>query len=360
MSVTPSAALFYPYTDIRDEAWLRSAILFWDSLRTIVPYQSRSPYSNALTSVLHDEGILQPLHVSPDDDEVEALTDAVLEYLTDPASVDIFPDRTEHDAFAGELFEIHPAKLPYIIQGHFRSALNDKSRMRVPRAFANFYMTLLATKLADRLGLSLVTDLSAADHLAVSVQRDKRSRTDHRLGRPNRHRRAHEHLGLRTAFPIEAGPGLLVDLVLQGIKLPPDIDIRQIIKFKSDHADELSVFRREMTRLASEIPAGLPVEALRQKVHDQYVGQILPALNSLRKSLQAQRWDSALNGLLKVSFFSVGSGSAAVLAGIPGPVALIAGAGISAAATAVMLRNQQQQAKRNSPYAYLLALNKRW
>jgi hypothetical protein len=30
-------ALYYPWIDIRDESWLKSAALYWETIRTIVP-----------------------------------------------------------------------------------------------------------------------------------------------------------------------------------------------------------------------------------------------------------------------------------------------------------------------------------
>ena len=45
-------ALYYPHIDIDDPTWLRSAILFWDSLQTIVPRSVGNPYRNKDTELL--------------------------------------------------------------------------------------------------------------------------------------------------------------------------------------------------------------------------------------------------------------------------------------------------------------------
>ena len=31
------AALYYPFIDIQNEKWLKTALLYWDEIRTIVP-----------------------------------------------------------------------------------------------------------------------------------------------------------------------------------------------------------------------------------------------------------------------------------------------------------------------------------
>jgi len=83
-------------------------------------------------------------------------------------------------------------------------------------------------------------------------------------------------------------------------------------------------------------------------------------MRSLRESLKAQSWETGLNGLLKISFFSAGPTSAAIFAGIPSSAALIAGVGISLTASAVLVANQHRQAKINSPYSYLLSMEQQW
>jgi hypothetical protein len=55
------SALYYPYIDIHDPLWLRSAVLFWDEIKTIAPRAVSTPYQNEETRVLWQEGFLEPL-----------------------------------------------------------------------------------------------------------------------------------------------------------------------------------------------------------------------------------------------------------------------------------------------------------
>lgn len=361
-----SSALYYPYIEIKDERWLRSAALFWDAIRTIVPVSHHDPYSNDFARGLCDEGVLEPIRVSSDMEEVEELTEKVLDFLTDPASAGVMfetdknPTRRIHpEKMAHELrglFRIHPEKLPYIIRSELERGLNDDGWFHVAPGFANFYMTLLASQLSQRLGLGLVTESSAADQLAIAVRKGKPlgASSNPRIGRH------FEAFGPRRCLPKDVAPGLLIDLVVQGVSLPEQISVKEIIKFKRDHKDELAVFRREVARLTTDIPKDVPVEALRQAVSDQYQANVLPAMRSLRESLKAQSWDAGFNGLLKVSFFSAAPTSAAILAGIPSSVALLAGAGISLTASAVLLANQRRRVRIESPYSYLLSMERQW
>jgi len=371
MPIPFSSALYYPYIDVKNDRWLRSAVLFWDSIRTIVPESYRDPYSSVVARELNDEGILEPVRVSSDMEEIESLTDTVLDFLTDPASACVMfsteshPSKRIHPKKMSfelrHLMDIHPEKLPYEIRSQLDRAFNEEGWYRVDPGFANFYMTLLASQLANRVGLGLITESSTADQLAIAVHKGKPLGSNN-ADTPNRRRfgRHFQAFGPHRELPREVAPGLLIDLIVQSIELPPNLPVKDLLKFKNDHREELALFRREISKLSTDIPNDISVEALRQAVHDQYEAQVLPAMKSLRHSLQAQGWDAALNGFLKVSFFTAAPTSAAIFAGLPSSVALLAGVGVSLTASAVLLANQQRRTTLDSPYSYLLSLERQW
>ncbi len=55
------SALYYPHIDIADPKWLRSAVLFWDEIKTIAPRAIKNPYQGKDTKILWQEGFLEPL-----------------------------------------------------------------------------------------------------------------------------------------------------------------------------------------------------------------------------------------------------------------------------------------------------------
>jgi len=368
MAVVASSALYYPYIDVRSERWLRSAILFWDEIRTIVPDSIREPYSSDTARALADSGVLVPVKVASGMQEIEDLTDSVLDYLTDPAAAPLLlgqegrnPLQPEKlSPFLENLVRVHPEKLPYMLNGYFHSSLQQDGFYSVPKSFADFYMTLLATKLAGRLGLSLVTESTNADKLAIAVRQGRPfGTTDPEF--PQRRRHGYfDAFGHRRRLPGQVFPALLLDITVQNIEIPREIPISELLKFKTSHREELATFRREITRLASEVPPDSSVEAASQALQDQYKNNVLPAIKSLRTSLKAQGWDACLNGFLKASFFTAAPTSAAILAGMPSSLALVAGVGVSVTASAVMLASQRERAKLDSPYSYLLAIEKKF
>lgn len=368
MPVAASSALYYPYIDVQNERWLRSAVLFWDELRTIVPESIREPYSSETAKALADSGVLIPVKVASDMQEIQELTDSVLDYLTDPAAAPLLIG-SEHrtrlhpgklSPFLNDLVRVHPEKLPYMMNDYLRSSLREDGFYSVPRSFADFYMTLLATKLAGRLGLGLVTESANADKLAVTVRQGRPfGATDPEFS----HRRRHGYFdafGHPRRLPAQVYPALLLDMTVQTIDIPQEASVGELLAFKESHKEELAVYRKEISRLASEVPADSSVEAARQALSDQYKNNVLPALRSLRKSLKAQGWEASLNGFLKASFFTAAPTSAAILAGMPSSIALLAGVGVSVTASAVMLASQRTKSKLDSPYSYLLSVEKRF
>ena len=57
-------ALYYPTIDISNEAWLKTATLYWDEINTIVPSSIVHPYKRHTTQFLADEGVIRPLFVN--------------------------------------------------------------------------------------------------------------------------------------------------------------------------------------------------------------------------------------------------------------------------------------------------------
>lgn len=77
-------ALYYPHIDIRDGGWLRSAILFWDEVQTIVPTSIRNPYETKDTMICEQEGYLRPLRCDLHPELLEDLGRRVFKLMETP------------------------------------------------------------------------------------------------------------------------------------------------------------------------------------------------------------------------------------------------------------------------------------
>ncbi|MEN6576784.1 MAG: DUF6236 family protein [Phycisphaerales bacterium] len=369
-----SQALFYPWIDIRDEAWLKTSLLYWDSVRTIVPESIDSPYSTDAGHALEQAGFLIPLRVHSGMDEIEELTGEVLAYLstTEGAEVlvaehgghrhDIHVDKLPYQL--GRLAQIHPEKLPHEIRHmlHGFAASSDRGSewLRVDEGFANFYMTLLANRLADRVGVRLLTSLPAADRLAVTARLDAQLNglIPWDMHGPWRRWREYEAFGPRRRMPRRLVPGMLANLAIERMGIAPDTPIDLLIDFRERHRDELALFRAKVDQLAASVEADLSTEALRQQIADLYANEVAPAISNLKAALRGRRIRWMSDGLLKIAFLSAGPLTMLVVAGLAVPIALLAGAGISLIATGTMYNVDKEESLRANPYAYLLSVER--
>lgn len=137
-------ALYYPTIDITNEDWLKTAVLFWDEINTIVPTSISNPYQENTTQYLADEGILRAMRVNPEIDIIEDLTSDTLNYLNTNEGFQLLTqgrgsyatihrDKLPRDV--SRLFDIHPEKLPYEIQHILRQNITRDGWFRVGSDF---------------------------------------------------------------------------------------------------------------------------------------------------------------------------------------------------------------------------------
>lgn len=353
-----SSALYYPYIDIANGEWLKSAILYWDALRTIVPRDYDHPYRSATSRRLADEGILRPCPVGSSDALVDGLTQDVMRYLDAPEGVAVLGgtgDRRLSPMHPSKLPEevrrlvsIHPSKMPYYLRDKLRHSLRG-GWMAVDERFAAFYMTLLASRVAGDNGLGLLADAPGTDRLANTSRRgaaDWRLERSHDLPMPSQ--------------PGVLAEGMLADLVLKQVQVDPRTPLKTLLAFRRDHADEIARFRTESARLARLASMGATsMDGLRQAVEDAYLNEVTPALAALRDALRGARIKAITDTVLKTSFFSVSATSIPLaLAGLSAPFALLAGAAVSLAVGTAHYSVDRRSRLTASPYAFLLTAEK--
>src|SRR5262245_26340829 len=90
-----SQAIYYPFIDITDDAWLKTSLLYWDSVRTIVPESIEDPYSSRTAQALQDAGFLLPLRVHSEMEEIEELVPEVMAHLSSPEGLALLASGTD-------------------------------------------------------------------------------------------------------------------------------------------------------------------------------------------------------------------------------------------------------------------------
>lgn len=369
-----SQALFYPWIDIRDEAWLKTSLLYWDSVRTIVPESIDAPYSTETGRALQDAGFLVPLRVHSGMQEIEELTDDALTYLNTSEGGELLVMGTEDRRHLIHVDKLSTSlvRLPMFHQKFGHEVLHFLSRraspssrgsdwLQVDEGFALFYMTLLANRLSERISAALLTPIPTAERLALSARLDAQLNeiVPWGLDDPSRRRwQEYEAFGRRRRLPRSLAPGLLAQLAIQQVAIAPDTPIDRLLEFREQHKAELALFRTKIEQLTSAVEADLSMEALRQRVLDLHTNEVAPAIANLKEALEGCRIRWLSEGLLKIAFLSAGSSTMLVAAGLAVPTALLAGAGLSLIVSGTTYNVDKRESLRSNPYAYLLSLER--
>ena len=364
MNLAFTKSLYYPWIDIRDEGWLKSASLYWETIQTIVPRTINSPYSTRTARYLEDEGILIPLRVHSDLQEIEELTQDVIRYLNSQEGMELLTDANRKWVYIHpeklprsirRISKIHPMKLSHEIRHVLlESGLGREERddfLKVDDRFASFYMTLLATRLSERIGAGLITSLSLPHKLSLKAKADSQIG-----GILNFRERYGYEIYERRGVPRELTQGMLVELIIEEIAIDPETPIEKIIKFKNRHAAELGRFRSKIGELTSSIPEDAPLPAVRQYVTDLYLNEVKPAMEELKNSLKSSRIKWLTNSWMKLAFISAGSSSMLMGIGLSTANALLVGAGISLIGSGILYNVNKQESLRANPYSYLMTL----
>lgn len=359
-------ALYYPEIDIEDEAWLKNAMFYWEEIQTIVPSSIKQPYKTSTGREFHEEGMLTPYYVQSDMKEIEDLTDNALEYLQSSEGMEflmskqisrnnvVYLDKLPRRI--RELVRIYPEKLPeYILFVAEKIFGRHDEVIAVDSRFADFYMTLLATHISERIGAGLLTNKAENSKLANLARLDARfPRPGNALPR-HRYRRGYS----KRDMPRSLAQGALVDFVFKKIHINPSTSVKKIIKFRKDHADELGRFRTSVGELTKILSRDLSEDQLHQQVNDIYLNEVRPAVNDLKSELKESKIKHNITGYLRViSFSTIPAYFLQNMAGLSESVALLVDFGVSLTACAILYNTARNEILRKNPFSYLLAIER--
>lgn len=359
-------ALYYPHIEIPDQKWLKTAILYWDTIQTITPASIERPYTRPTDLELLEAGVLSPIHVYPDMAPIRRIAGRVLDYLESPEAARFLQDNgvdeyalLHPDKFPEleRLANIHPDKLPFEINHQLERVVlgREDGWLQVHPGFASFYMTLLATELSTDVGAGLLTEMPSGDQLSTLARLDC-PRPVGSLGITRRHDRDR----FEERMPGPTAQAILAEMTLRRVAISGETPVSKILKFRDDHKDELGRFRTKLGDLTKSVEEDLSVEALQQRIADTYSNEVVPAVKELEDSLSASKIKWAIESFMKTSFLSVPAGSGLMLMGLSAPHALLAAMGISITASTVLYNEQRREKLRQDPFTYLLAAEKQF
>lgn len=361
-----SRALYYPTIDIKNEWWLKSAALFWDSIETIVPEsRSKNPYHNITARAFYDNGILKPHIVNPWADDVAELENDIRAFIKTREGKRLLNKsllnssiantkrtaREARDVYLNELnvrmrkeyddLYIHADKLPYTIQEELRNYRNQDGFILTTAEFLGYYMTLLANNICRREGLSLLTDKAMVNDLSNRVLAEK-------MG-----------AGIPKGQMADQFTTLIYKIIIDNIQIDPTTPVDKIIRFKRKYCDELGRFRMEMSRLTNLDRSGETFRAISEHARNIYENGIMPSVNDLKKALDDTtiKWmvDNYYNYVI-----SSAAPAALTMIGMPITQTLPISAGLAVGYTVIGACLARRELMRNSPYTYLMKAKQRF
>lgn len=360
-----SNALYYPTIDIENTDWLKTAILFWDSISTIVPESISQPYKQHDTQYLQSIDFLRPLYVNSKDKSVIGIEDDILELLhsselshilskpKNGKSVGIWNDKMSKTIKNYCNLGIYNDKMSYKILEEIKylnKHLDDQKIKYFNSEFAYIYMITLANKLCEDNSLGMITNdipcFDIGNIVRFGNQTTLQTEYDFHIGHTKNH---------------QLEQGLLLNLIISGLSISPDTDIDEIISFKKYHKDELGRFKTQLVKLTQNINTNIPINIIQQEIRDLYDNEFLPAFNDFKAALTGYKIKWFTETFLKTSFFYSSATSVPVaLLGMPIEQAIFAGMGISVITSAISYNIDKKKFLRENPYSYLLSINRKW
>ena len=282
-AITESRALYYPWIDVRDSSWLRSACLLWDTVSTIVPEGHEAYLDDADSSALATEGWLTPFEVDsygPDVYEASRLFMAFLQSESWAAVLrTALPDGSSGPGDP-PFQRLHSAKVsPDLLEFLGLDPYRPKAWLSVPKVFADLYVAVLATQIARQRRFAVVTDRPGLESLGNSSLFGLRS------AGPVTARGTSLPSLVSTPFARSPGAseGLLMRFTFEGLSINHEAPIADVVSFRKDNQDGLDRLRTSIGELVGSMDGEYPsYDAFEQAVRDIYANRVRPKLKELR------------------------------------------------------------------------------
>lgn len=342
--------LYYPTIDIHDEDWLKTAYLFWDSISTIVPNSMVTcAYKNNTTRYLSEVGYIKPIVVNPNSAYLKPLirivknisrTEVGLKFLTQK-----IPENIEANPYSDERsqFYLHHEKLPLEVQELLSDKIGRDGWVRVSENFADFYMMLLANKIANQKSLETLTPYIPYNEFYTNFN-------------VNNYRQSFSSVNSHAQ---RIGRCMLTRLIIDGITINPLTSIDDLHSFKEKHYYELMRFRDGFSELAKmELPPDITIEGLQQMAKDIYENKFSTSYLELQKSLKGFGISFLLGGAGTLAFSGISTIFNQLLSGLSGPLQFAIGAGATFAYKCYNTIKDNQRVKNRHKMSYLLSIDR--
>jgi Family of unknown function (DUF6236) len=391
------SALYYPHIDIDDPQWLRSAVLYWDEIKTIAPSSVRKPYRNNDTKILWKEGFLEPLRCDLSPEVLDTLGRRVVSLMDrgwnedsisreDPnASVMIHAEKFGHEIRQNfDVAHIHPEKLSPELRSialeaglarmhgskmspHLRELMHELEFVAMHPGKMSPHLFDLMDRFgrhSDRDGEWLLVDsqFAAAYMSALAALLAKESDLA-ALTNEDRAMGVNLHALLEDVKPSSGAnkSGALVSFMMETIKVDPDTKIEKLLKFRRNREHQLAELSAQFDDLSAKMGSCETDRELEAEAKKTYVNKIRPKLESLKQELSDNWVQSVWEGMTRSVMVAAAPTTAlAYFTGMVSTTLLAAGAAIAVTDVAVKTHLARKKARRASPFTYLLDVERKF
>lgn len=331
-------ALYYPTIDIEDDEWLKNAVLFWDEIDTIVPESMQNPYQNVESKFLFDEGILKPIYLSSEDTMLGKVEQQIFKFSEQEDSLAFLQKETDDNTY-GDLradFILHRDKLPISVLHYLcdKKLIDADGWAKVSANFADYYMTLLATSLAKKKHMCLLTGDSAPYELS----------TIYSFGMVDN----------PTTVKKKIAEGFLFKLMVDGFKISKTESLKDLLDYKCKRKDELGRFRSALAGLTNQqnFTDVESIDELKEVVHTIYENDFLPALTEVKETMT----DRGITFIENLSSYVTTFFTPSLFLNSINELSCAIGTGACLVHWGASERLRVRNIKRSNPYSYLLSL----
>lgn len=344
------SALYYPHTDVRSEDLMKSALLTWDRLHTIVPFKDYRPKygkNRVMAEAWEVIGEQGKARIVAAPDEQRIAHDSIVELLKAGLPPE-FQFLAEKDR-SKEPYEIWPQKFAeqtwHLMQQH---ELTGELLPNGDYPFTHEGGVLVMSKLADAIAgnkLARVTDQSLAFGMTADQTPDR-----------------------------EAEQAVLVTLDLideSRISLQALIDYRKREEKSSRKRDYKAMRRRYAKAVSDHVEEwkGLPTQRLRDQKNDDFKEDMQRDLDELSEAITGNKCELLLKPVIVATLVAAGTGIAAATGGAAAALYTAGTLALGATTTEIAEKlakiveqgfgynKKQREAMDKHPMAYMYYLN---
>lgn len=390
-------ALYYPNIDIHDPVWLRSAILFWDEIKTIAPTAIRQPYQTEETKICQEEGLLSPIEWDLSPPVIENLGRKVIALLENPPWLLPALRKTPNDPtlnainFANEDFReakahqiewsrMYPEKMsgdlqavmkrigiskfhPMKMTKEARALLKGVGLLIDEESFRHGRMHRLFDRQDDLFedGFMLVeSNFADAYMAALAAMLAEKTRYSPLTPHPKPLGYLSRYLLDDIAIPTRTdAQGTLISITIKGLSIDPTAPIEKLIQFRKSRSDQLDALHGKFDELTEKMGKFESIGEVQEKAQRIFRNNILPELKKLKSELKNESIPSAYRGFTQMTMLTGATGT--VLANTTNlPDSILLGAGAFATLSTIGIQSfyARNKIKVSSPYSYLLDLER--